>query len=439
MGDFRRQPSKVWWSTYEDENFSKYSRFLDWGKGVDLSGNLCDAYNNNNSISTIQNNSVITKLDESKLSKSVDQKQKPSTTKHDEEEEEEEEIVKENQIESMDSNRGSSSSPSQGSHKSQDSGFSDSEIQNNAQSLSPQCSPELSARLNCNKCNSLDGSKVEELATSQKEKIYDNTVVSYRKLKTSIKTAQYKVVEFDPESYNEKETKYLETAFDREETPKKENKDVTKEPSNTIVPSVNAAKELNRKSLIMSQISRTKTDTIEKINQIHNHLESTLKLPKKMSLSQNLKLPNLFHQKPLADSQNTKAPTTSSIKTKGFSTSSLRSQKLLLPIVSAEDKAGERIDNLTSESLDAEGFKVPKFPTGSNNFLDLTELGGPPVSTSTPKSSKFHGRESPLPKTARATEKKYSTKTTFATIRKLKGSSDKKQKGNANLVGSFNR
>ncbi|KAK6626101.1 hypothetical protein RUM43_006405 [Polyplax serrata] len=429
MGDFRRQPSKVWWSNYEDEALSMYSGFLGWGKGVDLSGNFSEVYPNNTSM-TDKSQTVLNKTPGSFV-----KSERPKPVAEEEEVEEDDED-KENDgqtgSKSLESDRGSSSSPSQGSHKSQDSGFSDSEMQNNGLSLSPQCSPEMPARLSCIKCKSRDESdfqQQQQADLSQKEKSYNETVANYRKLKTSVKTTSvstpYKLVDFNTNSCKEGEKKCLETAFD--------GLDESLNRSRSPVSKFGSPKETTEAGVLKSQVPRTKCD---KINKIQNQLELSFKLPKKINLPQNLKIANFFHGK---SSEETRVATPMARPTAKSAESipPFRPVSCVLPGETQVSKA----------SLDNEGFKVPKLPVEQNNtkstnhLYDITtEIEGPPISCSTPKSSKFnYPGPSPVPRATKATEKKSISKTTFATVRKLKGLSEGKLKRPKTLIASFNR
>lgn len=438
MGEFRRQPSKVWWSTYDDDDdddITEYSGYLGWGKSIDLSNNVTSSKPETGTIE----------------SKDVSVEKKGGG--------EEGEEAEKNKRKSLESDRGSSSSPSQGSHKSQDSGFSDSEIHNNAISISPENSPELSGRMNFINRNSRSinddaGAAIRNQIMddkSRKEKSHNETVSTYRKLKTCVKiTNQFKVVEFNPETYNEPIKPCLETAFDGNDndvnTPKKENSKENIESSTVQKIFKNSQKE----NLFTKSQSRSKFEAKGKIQQIQNQLESSLKLPKKINLSQNLKIPNLFHGKPVVNviknsGLNGKAKIKStdnpSTKFKYFSS-------CVVPPPPASEKSTNKKSN-RENFLDSEGFKVPKIPNdqcsigkGNNHLLDNnTFIDGPPLSTSTPKSNKHPpGGSSESPKTIKTTGKKISSaKTTYATVRKLKGLSEKKLKGSKNLENSFNR
>lgn len=435
MGEFRRQPSKVWWSTYEDEDLSRYSGFLDWGKSVDLSANFTEGFKNN--LSETKNNLNSSKVEKSEtFAESNSIKSEASKTENVEENE------READRKSLENDRGSSSSPSQGSHKSQDSGFSDSEIQNNGLSLSPECSPEISSRVSCVKCKSREESSTEQVEISQKEKSYNETVANYRKLKTSVKTTapQYKVVEFNSDNQKSEEKHFLETDFNGyDECAKNETKDGFQGKTGSSGFKLSSPKHKNHKSILKSHILRTKCETREKINHIQNQLELSFKLPKKINLPQNLKISNVFHAKPLIEVKSSKVSADRAIKSTPNSTENLTSFKSLSCVQIPPKK-------IPLTNLDNEGFKVPKLPSehsfhckGSSQLLDFTDIEGPPISSSTPKSNKFQGRESPVPKTARATEKISTAKTTFATVRKLKGLSEKKLKGSKILLESFNR
>lgn len=459
MADFRRQPSKVWWSNFPEENESQISGFLGWGNGIDLSGNFTEEKNNRSNNAEIRSlntlNTSKSEIDANKSKQDLNKSQRSRILDDDHQQSlnwEEPKIETSNWENSdLTGNRGSSSSPSQGSHKSQDSGFSDSEIQHHANS--PQDSPDLSKRLECNQCSS---NNIEEEAKQENENLppennNNETIINYKKSKTSIQKFSYHVVEF-PEDFNEDNPKFLETAFDLEDSKIQYSTKATEETEsniNKIINLTSSPKQSKRRNLIKTHISRTKNDN-EKINQIQNQLELSFKLPKKINSNQNVKVSNLiitqFQARPSCNGDDHLKRTSSFSENEDQTSGSVTSLKSCSSDHTVIEKPKIINDNKEEAQLDSEGFKIPKKLSeqninckGSNNFLDLTDIEGPPISSSTPKSSKNQRQESPVPKAARAAEKTVVSTSTFATIRKLKGLSEKKIKRPINLLASFNR
>lgn len=391
MGEFRRQPSKVWWSTFPDDSVSRIANFPDWGKAVDLSGSI------NRDVSANSSLLLRKREEEEDMRRMVSEEEENPAHDQLENKVEWEEAKAGNgwQNQEVNNDRGCSSSPSQGSHKSQDSGFSDSEIHSHPILHTPEDSPELSKRAECSKYE-----KQEQVSSS------DASLAS--ELKNLHIGPNSRV--HSPECKN-----YLETAFDGTTDKLNETKSRYQKFNGS---------ETSRSIFTKAQKCRTKNS--DKINKIQNQLELSFKFPsKRTNLSPNSKVSKLaISQLPDSSERVTVIQNNTSNYT----------------VIELPKKVGSESD------LDSDGFRKPKTLAeqnlnykGSDNFLNLTHIEGPPISTSTPKSTKFKRQESPTPRAARATEKKIGNMSTFATIRKLKGISDKKIKRPISLFPSFNR
>lgn len=340
MGELYRQPSKVWWSSFPGADVSDAAD-RPWVAALSCS-----------------NPRVIPEEPANEPEDAPARWDSPDLTR----------------------SRGDSSSPSQGSHGSQDSGFSDSELQNALSS--PQDSPELSKRLG----------EAEAAA---------NTDSPNQRQKTSpLKKFSYQVVEFKEDCCNTTKPGLLETSFNLS--------------SNSNSPKVSTRR---------SQYS--KNDEDEKINKIQNQLELSLKLPKRINSPQVAKV------SPVCRSE---VRDLDEVTTDGNTSESVRSSCSEHTVIeqplnqSAQNQKLKDVSSWVAETgkrsageLDRDGFKIPKCVELKGSCTSLNFASNPPLSCSTPKGAKS-GQESPrLVRPARAEEKAKS----FAKVRKLRGLASK--------------